>query len=575
MTLLIISFIAGMLTVLAPCVLPLLPIVIGGSLSDARDRAKPYIITASLVVSVFVFTLLLKASTLVIDIPQSFWTWFSGGILIMLGLMLVFPTLWEHLPINALVNRKSQALLAEGSNKKSIWGDVIMGVALGPVFSTCSPTYFVILATVLPSSLVLGLLYLLAYTVGLALMLILIALIGQRLVTKLGGAADPHGWVKRGMGVVILLVGFAIIAGIDKKIEAALLDVGIFDVTQVEQQLLNKVDTTSSDSSASTPGTTLLLKNEGTAPELTQLSGYIHTDGKPITIGEFHGKGVVLVDFWTYSCINCRRTVPYLNTWYERYKDKGFTIIGVHTPEFAFEHMYDNVAAAVKELGIMYPVVLDNDYGTWNAFGNRFWPRKYLVDDKGNIVYDHIGEGGYDETEEAIQEALRELGTLSKRMPIGTVTGATDVNVAGVGSPETYFGSNRNAYLANGTRGKSGVQVFTIPATIKPNTLYLGGSWNMAPEYAETNTPNAEVVYRFTAKNVYMVAASNGRSVVDVFVDGHSIREAESGVDVVDSSLDIGEDRLYHIYSGGSYESHTLRLHMRDPGLQVFTFTFG
>lgn len=242
MTLLILSFIAGLLTVLAPCILPLLPVVVGGAVADHKDRLKPYIITASLSVSVIVFTLILKASTLLIDIPPNFWKYFSGGILIALGLVLVFPQIWERLSVNALINRKSQQALATGSKKKSIWGDIIMGAALGPVFSTCSPTYFVILATVLPASFALGMVYLLAYTLGLALMLILIALLGQRLVGKLTGAADPHGPVKRGIGVLIVLVGAFIMFGFDKKLETWVLDTGYFDISRLEQRLLDSVE---------------------------------------------------------------------------------------------------------------------------------------------------------------------------------------------------------------------------------------------------------------------------------------------------------------------------------------------
>jgi cytochrome c biogenesis protein CcdA len=241
MALLIISFIAGVLTVLAPCILPLLPVIVGGAASDARDRAKPYIIIGSLAVSVVVFTLLLKATTALLVIPPQFWTYFSGGILIALGVLLLVPELWERLPINAYINRKSQAALASGNQRKSVVGDVIMGASLGPVFTTCSPTYFIILATVLPASFLTGIVYLISYTLGLSLMLLLIAVLGQRIVEKLGGAADPRGWVKRGMGVLILAVGVAILFGLDKQIEAAILDAGFFDITTVEQQLLDSV----------------------------------------------------------------------------------------------------------------------------------------------------------------------------------------------------------------------------------------------------------------------------------------------------------------------------------------------
>lgn len=243
MTLLITSFIAGLLTVLAPCILPLLPIIIGGSLSEGkRDPWKAYIITASLAVSVVLFTLLLKFSTLFIDIPQSAWAYISGSILIAFGLFMVFPGVWERLVLALGLGKSSNKLLAKGVQKKSRMGDVLIGAALGPVFSTCSPTYFVILATVLPASFVTGLVYLIAFAAGLALALLAIALLGQRIVGKLDKAADPHGWFKRGLGVLFLLVGIAIMTGVDKTIETALLDSGFFDVTKIEQKLLESAN---------------------------------------------------------------------------------------------------------------------------------------------------------------------------------------------------------------------------------------------------------------------------------------------------------------------------------------------
>jgi len=243
MTLLLVSCVAGLLTVLAPCIFPLLPVIVGGSASDAHDRRKPFVITASLAVSVVIFTLLLKASTLLVEIPSSFWSYLSGGILVLLGVVMVFPVLWERLPVNALISRKSQALLASGSKKKSLWGDIIMGAALGPVFSTCSPTYFVILATVLPASLALGLTYLLAFVAGLSVVLLAVAFLGQRLVARLDSAADPRGLVKRSLGILIIAVGVAVFFGYDKTIETKLLDSGFFSVVEVEERLLERVDT--------------------------------------------------------------------------------------------------------------------------------------------------------------------------------------------------------------------------------------------------------------------------------------------------------------------------------------------
>ena len=241
MTLLVISFIAGLLTVLAPCVLPLLPVIIGGSVSESHNRLKPYVITGSLALSVVVFTLILKASTALISIPPSFWTTVSGLILVVFAVTMMFPTIWEKMSAKLSFNKAGNRWLAQGSKKGGFTGDIVMGMALGPVFSSCSPTYFVILATVLPVSFVLGTFYLIAYAIGLSAMLLLIALIGQRFVGSLGKLANPHGWFKKGIGVLFLLVGLAIMTGVEKDIETYLVGLG-FDFTGIEHTLLEKVE---------------------------------------------------------------------------------------------------------------------------------------------------------------------------------------------------------------------------------------------------------------------------------------------------------------------------------------------
>ncbi len=296
------------------------------------------------------------------------------------------------------------------------------------------------------------------------------------------------------------------------------------------------------------------------AKEITTPDGFINTDGKPITINSLIGKKVILVDFWTYSCINCQRTTPYLNAWYEKYKDRGFVIIGVHTPEFEFEKNYDNVKAAVEKFGIKFPVVLDNDYSTWTAYKNQYWPRKYLIDIDGYIIYDHRGEGAYEEAEQKIQESLAE------RMAIlgesGTINQAVTKEVpvqGGPKSPETYFGSARNDQQAN----------FLLP----------NGSWNIMPEFAQNSSPNASIVYTYTAKDVFFVAEADTETVVEVFVDGKPLGK-EAGADIVKTFdgktiVKIKEARLYKIIQGNKSETHTLKFIIQKSGLKAFTFTFG
>lgn len=240
MTFLVVSFIAGLLTVLAPCVLPLLPVVIGSSASG-RSKYTPYVVVGSLALSIILFTYLLKASTAFIMVPPQFWTYLSGGILVFFGLTLLFPLLWEKVPGLAKISTDSNLLVSAGYQRKSFIGDVIIGAALGPVFSTCSPTYFVILASVLPVSFALGTVYMLSYVFGLSLILLLIAFLGQRFADRLAKVSDSHSYLKRGIGVLFIVLGIFISTGFEKKIETKILDSGYFDITKIEQKLLQKV----------------------------------------------------------------------------------------------------------------------------------------------------------------------------------------------------------------------------------------------------------------------------------------------------------------------------------------------
>jgi len=525
-------------------------VIVGGSLTgDGKDAQKKKVLTIviSLGLSVIAFTLLLKVSTLFIAVPEYVWKWISGGIIIGLGFITVFPTLWEGKWL-AKISAKSNILLGKGAQKKSFWGDVIMGAALGPVFSTCSPTYFIVLATVLPVQPVVGIVYLLAYAIGLCLSLFVIAFVGQRIMTKLNVAADPKGWVKRSLGILFLIVGIAIIFGLDKKLETIIVNANIFDVTKIEQKLLEFTEPSKKETSQTTQTLTPTEKKKAypIAPEISSPDGFINTEGKPITLAELRGK-VVLLDVWTYSCINCQRTIPYLNEWYTKYEDQGLEIIGLHTPEFAFEKVQKNVENAVNKFDIKYPVILDNDYSTWNDYGNRYWPRKYLIDLDGYIVYDHIGEGGYEETEKAIQKALSErnarMGS-SEEIPMTTPApkNATVIESGKVGSPEIYFGSSRSK---------------------KSDNVTLGGSWNTTDEYAE-NSGEATITYAYDAKNVYFVGGSKNGVEVEIYRDGILLKK-----------IIVKAEQLYNLVEGDAYSQHTLQMKIKGSGLQAFTFTFG
>lgn len=354
---------------------------------------------------------------------------------------------------------------------------------------------------------------------------------------------------------------------------------------------LNSLAATSTTSSSTTVRTTpprtsdfaQLQSQYPAAKELASIDGYINTpNDAPITIKSLIGNKVVLLDFWTYSCINCQRTLPYLEAWYAKYKDAGLEIIGVQSPEFNFEKVLSNVQAAVTKFGINYPVVLDNEMATWNAYGNEYWPEDYMIDINGLVVDRNIGEGNYTGVEQEIQKLLLQraqvLGLPASTVPTGIVdvTGTTiEAN-----SPETYFGAARNEYLANGVQSVDGPQTFSDPATssIEMNQLYLGGTWNFADQYATSQSTDAHIFYTYDAQHVYFVASGTqtGQSVsITVLRDGKPLT-TDRGADVdAQGNATINQSRLYDLIDQSAPATHTLEIIVHDPGLQAYTFTFG
>ncbi len=314
------------------------------------------------------------------------------------------------------------------------------------------------------------------------------------------------------------------------------------------------------------------------AKEIVNPSGFINTpDGKPIAIQSLIGKKVILLDIWTYSCINCQRTFPYLKSWYDKYKDRGLEIIGSHAPDFEFEKDYGNVLAAVKKFGITYPVVLDNDFATARGYGMRYWPEEYLIDIDGFIVHKSVGEGGYEETEAKIVALLNERSkVLGENGTVSAPASAADAGAASrPESPETYFGSARNQYLANGKQGVSGMQRLSLPETFERNRLYLGGEWNIAGEFAENQNAGASIVFKYKAKEVYFVASAKREVRAKIWSDGVLVRNNKGEDVATDGSVFIKEDRLYKIIKNQGLEEHTLKIEIESAELRAYTFTFG
>jgi len=564
MLLLLISFIAGMLTILAPCVLPLLPIMIGGSLSgESKQTARPYVIALSLAGSIILFTLILKVSTALINLSPNILTDVSGGILVALGLVTVFPELWEKLIIKLNWQAASQRLLSKGThNQGKYLGPILIGVALGPIFSSCSPTYAFILASILPKSFGAGLIYLIVYSFGLVLALLLVALLGRKLIKRLNWAVDTHGLFRRIIGIVFILIGIAIAAGKEVPIETWVANHLPFDETRIEQVLLNKQHT-SSKAPPSNNRSSVLNVAPTPAPELAGLTNWINSPA--LTLAGLKGH-VVLVDFWTYSCINCIRSLPYVEKWYQTYQPDGLVVIGISTPEFAFEHDPTNVATAVKKDGLTYPVALDNNYDTWNAFDNDSWPADYLIDKGGNIRYVALGEGDYGKTEEAIQDLLGVNQTLA--------TPTSVVPITQTQTPETYFGTNREQDYSSKPDLTAGTHSFTSASSLEQNQWTLGGSWEIDPESITSQSSEDTLNFNVNAKDVYMVAGTTDGQTAVVTVGLPTADSGKYGVDAPNGVALVSGSRLYHIVSLDADGTTTVTLKV-PKGVTLYTFTFG
>jgi len=317
------------------------------------------------------------------------------------------------------------------------------------------------------------------------------------------------------------------------------------------------------------------------AKEISSPDGFINVDD--IKIADLVGKQVILVDFWTYSCINCQRTIPHLNDWHEKYGDKGLTIIGLHTPEFEFEKEYENVKRAVLKFGVKYPVVLDNDYSTWTSYKNRYWPRKYLIDIDGFIVYDHIGEGRYDETEKKIVELLNErnlrLGDSVVALDESTPADAELADFSKVKTPETYLGASRVQYLANipQTGCSDGACNFVASGDPVLNTFELSGRWKLGEEEAVLEGDSGAILLHFSANKVNLVASGmKGDVQAEIYLDGKLIDANKAGADVKNGITTFSTSDLYNLIDlRGAYGDHILEIRFLKGGVSAFAFTFG
>lgn len=560
------SFIAGMLTVLAPCVLALLPVIVGGSVQgDVRDKKRPIVIAVSLAISIFVFTLLLKATSLLIDINPKTITYVSGSIIILVGLLTLVPGLYAKLLIKLGIEHRAIGLLGKSNqNKRALVGPIITGAALGPVFSSCSPVYAYILATVLPVNFAQAMAYIISYIVGLALVLLLIGYFGQRFISRIKFASDPKGWFQRAIAILFIVVGLLVFTGYDKKFQTWVSEHTPFNFDKLSSQLLpDNPNRERSDG--------VLNVRPYKAVEFIGLEGWINS--RPLELQKLKGK-VVLVDFWTYSCINCIRNNPYLEKWYQAYKEQGFVVVGVHAPEFAFEKNRANVEKAVRDQKISYPVALDNNFMTWNAFRNQSWPSAYLIDAEGKVRRIHEGEGQYAETEQAIRELLAEKG--ARLDGIDMTSGNARPPITAGQTAETYLGSRRASnYTGQPALAAAPTSTFVADKSLDGNEWTLGGTWEVQQEKIIARG-NSTLSFKVNAKDVYVVGGSSAARMIGVALDGRPISTTGSaGADVKNNMITIQESKLYRVASFPAFAKDRVITLSVPEGVELNVFTFG
>jgi len=544
------AFLAGIVTILSPCILPVLPVVLSGGISGGKRR--PLGIVAGFIASFTFFTLFLTSIVRATGISPDVLRSVSVVIIITFGLSLLIPKLQAF--IEQFLSRVSG--LAKRTERSDFVGGIFIGASLGLIWTPCvGPILASVISLALTGSVTTTAFFItLAYSIGTAIPMLAIVWGGRQLLQKVPWLVASTGKIQKTFGVLMILTALAIATNQDRKFQAFILEkfpqygaglTKLEDNAIVKKQLVD-----------------MQTNDLGTAPELIAGGRWFNTE--PLTLSQLRGK-VVLIDFWTYTCINCIRTLPYLKNWYAKYKDKGFVIIGVHTPEFEFEKDASNVARAIADFGLEYPVMQDNDYATWRAYDNRYWPAKYLIDKEGKIRYTHFGEGAYDETERVIQELLGQTGAIDN--PEYRVQART---------PELYLGYARITQFASPEGIKDDVVAqYSIPKSIARNTFAFGGAWSVGDERAMP-TKGASLLLHFDAQEVFLVmrpkTGSTGQVVITL--DGEMLG-SNAGEDVNNNIVTVSSDRLYKLIKLPSPGAHLLRLDFLDSNLELYAFTFG
>jgi cytochrome c biogenesis protein CcdA/thiol-disulfide isomerase/thioredoxin len=591
MWLLVLAYLGGVLTIVSPCILPVLPFVFARTGQPFMKSGLPLLAGMALTFAL-VATLAAVGGGWVVQVNQ-YGRWLALVFVALFGLTLLLPRLAERLtrPLVAAGSRLSEVAGADARPRPG--ASFLIGVATGLLWAPCAGPILGLLLTgaALQGASIATTLLLLAYAAGAATSLAVALLLGGKVFAAMKRSIGAGEWVRRGLGAAMLAGVAAIALGLDTGILAR---VSTASTGGIEQALVGRLAGKSPSGSGTmmtqnaAPGNAMKTADNapGTLPiegNLPPLDGAVQwLNSPPLTAQALKGN-VVLVDFWTYSCINCLRTLPYVKAWAEKYRDQGLVVIGVHAPEFAFERNVGNVTKAMKDLGINYPVAIDNDYKIWRAFNNEYWPAHYFADAQGRIRYHHFGEGDYAESERVIQQLLREAG--AAKVADGLINAsaegvqlAPDMNE--VQSPETYVGYQRAEHFVPGTSlVPDKVSAYTPPSELALNDWSLGGQWNVGSERAISSAPASRIVYRFHARDLHLVLGPgpDGKPVrFKVLIDGKAPGDAH-GTDVnADGSGSVTEQRLYQLVrQTGGVTDRTFSIEFLEPGVSAYAFTFG
>jgi len=566
------AFFAGVVTILSPCILPILPIILSGSVNGSHKKA--FGIVGGFVISFTFFTLFLTTIVRLTGIPSHTLRTLSVIIILLFGISLLIPKF--QLLLDQLFVKLNR-FVPKNQSGEGFGAGILIGATIGLLWTPCvGPILASVISLALSGSVTAeSILITFSYSLGTAIPMLAIILGGQKVLNTIPILSKNSAKIQKIFGVVMILTALAIYFNFDRKFQTFVLDTfpkygtGLTKIEE-NQQVLDNINIIGGGGNRLNNLDTL-QKSQVNAPEIIEGGEWFNLPQgtESLSIKELKGK-VVLVDFWTYTCINCIRTLPYIQSWHEKYEKDGLVIIGVHTPEFEFEKSPDNLRKAISDFKLTYPIIQDNNYSTWKAYDNHYWPAKYLVDKDGYIRYTHFGEGEYDETEKIIQDLLKETGaevSLKIDNPNYDIESRT---------PELYLGYGRMGYFATPNQIKEDkYSEYKYPDELAINHFAFQGEWNIESEKSIPKK-GSKLALGYEAKNVFLVMKTqNGEGKVKVLIDGKEPTKDQTGKDVVDGEATIAENRLYELVSLEKSGKHTLELEFLDDNIEVYAFTFG